>query len=72
MLRSAASAAALLLVSALSHAEVATKEVTYKQGDTELQGFPQDQRPRWQQRPQRPTPPCRFPGLVCRGADYSI
>ena len=39
MLRSAASAASLLLVSALSHAEVATKEVTYKQGDTELQGF---------------------------------
>jgi dienelactone hydrolase len=39
MLRPAASAAALLLVSALSHAEVATKEVTYKQGDTELQGF---------------------------------
>jgi dienelactone hydrolase len=39
MLRSTASAAALLLVSALSHAEVATKEVTYKQGDTELQGF---------------------------------
>ena len=39
MLRPAASAAALLLVCALSHAEVATKEVTYKQGDTELQGF---------------------------------
>jgi len=39
MLRPAASAAALLLVSALSHAEVATKEVTYKQAATELQGF---------------------------------
>jgi dienelactone hydrolase len=39
MLRSTASAAALLLVSAVCHAEVATKEVTYKQGDTELQGF---------------------------------
>ena len=39
MLRPAASAVALLLVSALSHAEVATKEVTYKQGATELSGF---------------------------------
>ena len=39
MLRPAASVAALLLVSALSHAEVATKEVTYKQAATELQGF---------------------------------
>lgn len=38
MLRTA-SAAALLLVAAVSHAEVATKEVTYKQGATELQGF---------------------------------
>jgi dienelactone hydrolase len=39
MRRSAAPAAALLLVSALSHAEVATKEITYKQGATELSGF---------------------------------
>ena len=39
MLRSAALAASLLVAPALAGAEVQTKEVTYKQGDTELQGF---------------------------------
>jgi dienelactone hydrolase len=39
MLRPAALAASLLVAPALAGAEVQTKEVTYKQGDTELQGF---------------------------------
>jgi len=39
MLRPAAVAVSLLVAPALAGAEVQTKEVTYKQGDTELQGF---------------------------------
>jgi dienelactone hydrolase len=39
MLRAASVAVSLALASALAGAEVQTKEVTYKQGDTELQGF---------------------------------
>jgi dienelactone hydrolase len=39
MLRPAALAVSLFVAPALAGAEVQTKEVTYKQGDTELQGF---------------------------------
>jgi dienelactone hydrolase len=39
MLRAASVAVTLALAPALAGAEVQTKEVTYKQGDTELQGF---------------------------------